>query len=260
MRAHTFDFNCMYEGACTVDGECKASATNADIAFMLLHSTEQLVTQDVAMSMLTTLYQMAFYKTVKMRGSGHLKTTMCRMHTYELGLVKELKVDAYKEEPHIQKSPKCFFGSPLNDNCEYVMVESDPHILELWKDLCSEPKLFIHAVMHVVDILAEHFSTLNLTDVKRMRNKAFNKGWKEPEYRMTTVHDLQTRRETQNLDRFLYCKATMDPELAGDFEDKFYEDFVEQYRKAMEEPSISEECKKYFEDAMNSHKRRKTNK
>ena len=114
--------------------------------------------------------------------------------------------------------------------------------------------------MYAVDILAEPFSTLNLKEVKRMHNKAFNKEWKEPEYRMMTVRDLQTKREIQNRDRFLYCKATMDPELAGDFEDKLHEDFVEQYRKAMEEPGISEECKKYFEDAMNSHKRRKTNK
>ena len=194
-RAHPFDFNCMHEGACIVDRECKVSTTNADIAFMVLHSIEQLVTQDMAMSMLTTLHQMAFYKTVKMRGSGCLKTTVCRMHTYELGHVKDLKVDAYKEEPHIQKPPKCFFECPLNDNCESVIVESDPHILELWKGLHSEPKLFIHAVMHAVDILAEHFSTLNLKEVKRMHNKALNKGWKEPEYRMTTVRDLQTKRE-----------------------------------------------------------------
>ena len=80
MRAHTFDFNCTYKGACILDGECKVSATNADIAFMVLHSTEQMVTQEVAMSMLTTSHQ-----TVKMRGSGHLKTTMCRTHTYTLG-------------------------------------------------------------------------------------------------------------------------------------------------------------------------------
>ena len=65
MRAHTFDYNCMYEGAHIVDGECKVSATNVDIAFMVLHSTEQLVTQDVAMSMLTTSHQMAFYMTMK---------------------------------------------------------------------------------------------------------------------------------------------------------------------------------------------------
>ena len=182
MRAHTFDFNCMYEVACLVDGECKA--TKPDIAFMVLHSTEQLVTQDMAMSVLTTSQQMEFYKTVKMRGSGHLKT-------YELGHVQDLNVDAYKEEPHIQKPPKCFFRCPLKDNCESVMVEIDPHILKLWNSLHSEPKLFIHAIMHTVDILAEHFSSLNLKEVKRMHNKTFNKRWKEPEYRMTTAHDLQ---------------------------------------------------------------------
>ena len=53
-RAHTFDFNCTYEGACLLDCECKASASNAEIAFMVLHLQEQLVTQDMAMSMLTT--------------------------------------------------------------------------------------------------------------------------------------------------------------------------------------------------------------
>ena len=73
--------------------------------------------------------------------------------------------------------------------------------------------------MYAVDILAEPFSTLNLKEVKRMHNKAFNKEWKEPEYRMMTVRDLQTKRDIQNPDRFLYCKASMDPELAGDFED-----------------------------------------
>ena len=97
MRVHTFDFNCTY------NSWASASATKWEIGFMVLHSTEQLVTQDVAMSMLTTLHQMAFYKTVKMRGSGHLKTTVCRTHTYELGHVKDLKADTYKDEPHIQK-------------------------------------------------------------------------------------------------------------------------------------------------------------
>ena len=104
-RAHTFDFNCTHNGARILDGECKASATKGEIGFMVLHSTEQLVTQDVAMSMLTTSHQMAFYKMVKMRGSGHLKTTVCRTHTYELGHVKDLKADTYKDEPHIQNHP-----------------------------------------------------------------------------------------------------------------------------------------------------------
>ena len=254
MRAHTFDFNCTYNGARFLDGECKVSATKAEIGFMVLHSTEQLVTQDVAMSMLTTSHQMAFYKMVKMRGSGHLKTMVCRTYTYELGHVKDLKADTYKDENHIQTPSKCYSTG------ETVMVKSDPQILQAWAELHREPKMFIHAIMHAIDILAEHFSTLDLKDVKRKCNKAFNMGWKEPEFRMMTVCDLQTKREIENPDRFIHCKATMEPELTGDFEDKLHANFVEKYRKAMEEPGISEEYRKYFEDAMNSHKRHKTSK
>ena len=97
-RAHTFDFNCTYQGARLLDGECKATASNAEIAFMVLDSQEQLVTQDVAMSMLTTSHQMSFYKTVKKKGLGHLKTTVCKTNTYELGHVKDKNTDLYSDE------------------------------------------------------------------------------------------------------------------------------------------------------------------
>ena len=187
-KAHTFDFNCMYCGARILDGECKASATKAEIGYMVLHATEQLVTQEVAMSMLTTSHQMAFYKMVKMKGSGRLKTTVCRTHTYELGHVKNMNSDLYKDEPHIQKPPKCYSTG------QKLLVEMDDDILKAWEDLRGEPKMFIHAVMHAVDILAEHFSTLDLKEVKRKCNKAFNMGWKEPEFRMTTVTSRQRGR------------------------------------------------------------------
>ena len=62
-KAHTFDFNCTYHGARILDCKYKASATKAEIGYIVLHATEQLVTQEVAMSMLTTSHQMAFYKT-----------------------------------------------------------------------------------------------------------------------------------------------------------------------------------------------------
>ena len=65
----------------------------AEIGYMVLHATEQLVTQEVVMSMATTLHQMAFYKMVEMKGSGCLKTTVGRTHTYELGHVKNMKFD-----------------------------------------------------------------------------------------------------------------------------------------------------------------------
>ena len=251
-KAHTFDFNCTNRGARILDGECKASATKAEIGCMVLHGTEQLVTQEVAMCMLTTSHQMAFSKTVTMKGSGCLKTTVCRTHTYELGHVKNMKSDLYKDEPHIQKPPKCYSTGQI------LLVEKDPDILKDWEDLRGEPKMFIHAVMHAVDILAEHFSTLDLKDIQRKCNNTFNLGWKKPEFRTTTVCDLQTKREIQNPDRFIHCKATKEPELAGAREDQLHADFAEYYRKALQEPGLSEECRKLFEDTMNSHKRRKT--
>ena len=247
MKAHTFDFNCTYRGARILDSECKASTRKAEIGYMVLHATEQLVTQEVAMSMLTTSHQMAFYKMLKMKGSGRLKTTVCRTHTYELSHVKNMDSDPYKDEPHIQKPPKCYSAG------QKLLVEMDDD-MEAWKHLCAEPKMFIHAVMHAVDILIEHFSTLDLRDVKRKCNKTFNKGWKELEFRMTTVHDLQTKRQIQNPDRFIHCKATMEPELAGAREDQLHADFAEYYRKALQEPDLSDECRKLFEDTMNSPK------
>ena len=88
---------------------------------------------------------------MKMKGSGRLKTMVCRTHTYELGHVKNMKSDLYKDEPHIQKPPKCYSTG------QTLLVEKDPDILKAWEDLLREPKMFIHAVMHAVDILAEHF-------------------------------------------------------------------------------------------------------
>ena len=96
----------------------------AEIGYMVLHATEQLVTQEVAMSMLTTSHQMAFYKTVKMKDSGHLKTTVCGTHTYELGHVKNMKSNPYKDEPHIQKPPKCYSTG------QTLLVEMDAEILQ----------------------------------------------------------------------------------------------------------------------------------
>ena len=179
---------------------------------------------------------------------------VCRTHTYELGHVKNMSSNPYKDEPHIQKPPKCYSTG------QTLLVEKDPDILKAWEDLRGEPKMFIHAVMHAVDILTEHFSTLDLKDVQRKCNKAFNIGWKEPEFRTMTVRDLQTKREIQNPDRFIHCKATMEPELAGAHEDQLHADFAEYYRKVLQEPGLSEECRKLFEDTMNLHKRCKTSK
>ena len=91
---------------------------------------------------------------------------MCRTNTYELGHVKDKNIDLYKDEEHIQKPPTCLFGCQCKDDCEPVIIEEcDDCILRLWKSLHSEPRPFIKAVMDSVDILAEHFSSLNLIEV-----------------------------------------------------------------------------------------------
>ena len=53
-RTYTYDFCCTFMGACLVDGECKDTATDADKGFLVLHCLDQLVTQDMALCMLTT--------------------------------------------------------------------------------------------------------------------------------------------------------------------------------------------------------------
>ena len=260
-RAHTYDFNCTYQGARLLDGECKASASTAEIAFMVLHSQEQLVTQDMAMTMLTTSHQMAFYKTIKMKDSGRLKTTVCRTNTYELGHVKDKNKDSYSDEEHIQKPPTCRFKAKGQvSGVPIIIDERDGRMIEAWKSLRSEPRLFIRAVMDSIDILTEHFGSLDLYDVRRRRNISFNKGWKEPEYRTTTVRDLQTKREIIDPERFLYCPANMNPEWTPEFEEKFNDGMIEQYTKALNEPGLTEPSRVAFQQALNIHlhKRRKT--
>ena len=67
-RAHTYDFGCTYMGAWLIYGNCKGIATDADIGFMVSYSMDQLVTQDVALCMLTTSHWFQFYRLMK---NGH---------------------------------------------------------------------------------------------------------------------------------------------------------------------------------------------
>ena len=52
----------------------------------------------------------------------------------------------------------------------------------------------------------------------------------------------------------------MEPELAGAHEDQLHADLAKYYRKVLQEPGLSEECRKLFEDTINLHKRHKISK
>ena len=88
--------------------------------------------------------------------------------------------------------------------------EHDQSIIECWKSLRSGLRMFLHAVSTAIDILVEHFSSMDLAKVANKRHDAFKIGWKEPDFRSTSVCNLQTRRMIISPERFLYSRANMD--------------------------------------------------
>ena len=87
--------------------------------------------------------------------------------------------------------------------------EHNESIIECWKSLRSGLRIFLHAVSTAIDISVEHFSSMDLAKVTNKRHNAFKMGWKEPDFRSTSVCDLQTRRMIINPERFLYTRANV---------------------------------------------------
>ena len=52
----------------------------------------------------------------------------------------------------------------------------------------------------------------------------------------------------------------MNPQWTPEFENKFHDDIIEQYRRALNVPGISDENREVFEEVMNIHKQHKTTK
>ena len=65
--------------------------------------------------------------------------------------------------------------------------EHDKSIIECWKLLRSGLRMFLHAVSTVIDILVEHFSSVDLAKVTNTRHNVFKMGWKEPDFWSTSV-------------------------------------------------------------------------
>ena len=61
MRAHTFDFNLTFNGACLLDGECKGTQSQHEKAILIFHSLDQLAFKDKALALLTTNNSFTFY-------------------------------------------------------------------------------------------------------------------------------------------------------------------------------------------------------
>ena len=89
--------------------------------------------------------------------------------------------------------------------------EHDPSIIASWKSLRSGLRRFLYAVSNVIDILVEHFSSLDLEKVANKRVEAWEKGWREPDFMFTNQRGLQTKRPIINPEGFLYSRANMNP-------------------------------------------------
>ena len=175
-QTHTYDFGCTFMGAQFLDGECKDSATDTDNGFLVLHCLDQLVTQDVALCMLMTSECFNFYRSRK--NGKCIKTTHWQTNSYQLGQVGEQ--DNYAED-WLEKPPTLVQEIPVVVDGGITMEkfqrsEHDPSIMESWKSPRSGLRMFLHAVSNAIDILVEHFSSMDLAKVTKKREDAFRMG------------------------------------------------------------------------------------
>ena len=96
---------------------------------------------------------------------------------------------------------------------------------------------------NAIDILVEHFTSLNFIRVENKRAESFTVGWKESHFLSANVRELQTKRQIENPERFLYSKANMEPN-AIDCEDKHHTKMEVAYSLVMRDPRIPKNCKK----------------
>ena len=246
-QTHTYDFGCTFMGTQFLDGECKYNATNADKGFLVLHYLDQLVTQDVALCMLTTSEHFHFYRSMK--NGKRIKTTHSQTNSYQLGQVGEQ--DLY-EEDWLEKPPTLVQEISVVGNGG-TMVEKiqwseyDPSIMECWKSLMQ------YVVSNAIDILVEHFSSINLAKVTNKRANAFSMGWREPDFLFTGVCELKTKRIIINPARFLYSRANMHL-YAIERENRFLSQLEGGYSVVLRDPNMSPDLRTTMEERVNYHK------
>ena len=180
-------------GARLVDGECKDTATDANKGFLLLHCLDQLVTQDVALRMLTTSEHFYFFRSTK--NDKRIKTRHWETNAYTLEYVG--KENLYKEDwieqpPTLVQKISILGGGMIWQNIQ--LREHDPSIIASWKSLSSGLWRFLYTVSNEINIFVEHFSSLNLEKVTHKRVKAWENEWWEPDFMFTDQHVLQTKR------------------------------------------------------------------
>ena len=96
MRAHTFDFNLSYHGACLLDGECKVTQSEHEKAILVFHSLDQLKFKDEALALLTMNNLFTFYTSWLVDVAVYIQTTYHELKKFKLGPVLNINIDLGK--------------------------------------------------------------------------------------------------------------------------------------------------------------------
>ena len=107
-------------------------------------------------------------------------------------------------------------------------------------------KKFLYAVSSAIDMLVEHFSSINLEKVANKRADAYRKGWMEPSFMFTGVCELQTKRKIENPLRFVYSKANMNPD-AIEYDNKSHAEIKGAYSLVLKDTRLSDDVRTALE-------------
>ena len=151
-RAHMFDFNQTFTGACLLDGKCKLVQAQHEKAILVFHSLDQLAFKDKALALLTMSNSFTFYNSWIVNGAAYIQTCYHELRKFKLGPITKLDKDEDKNAEHL-KLPLTF---GMNGNANFE--ETDENVLKILGKLWSEMRGFIGVMFTAVDIICEALS------------------------------------------------------------------------------------------------------
>ena len=207
-RAHTFDFNLTYCGARLIDGECKGSTTEDEKCVLVLHTLDQLAVKDSALGVLTTNNTFAFYKSSLEPATHIVKTEYDESSKFSLGPVYDISTDpGTNVEPW--NTPPTF--DIVSEPACTVSSEECSVIVDGWKNLRSELRQFLSALIYSIDVLTLQITLMQVEEVAQKRVAAYKSGgWEEPRFNASENLLYKSNREIENQEDFIYSEGRME--------------------------------------------------
>ena len=249
MRAHTFDFNLTFEGACLLDGESKLTQSQHEKAILVFHSLDQLAFKDKALALLTTSDSFTFYSSWIVDGAVYIQTCYHELRNFKIGPITKLDEDKDKNAEHL-KLPLTF---AMNGNANFE--ETDENVLKVWGKLWSEIRGFIRVMFTAVDIMCEELSDMDINVISQNPHAAYNSGWGEPNFTAGDISELKSRQHIENQEEYIYCRKMMEGEDTADHQARANQQLYEGFKEIWESGVLmSAEMDAAIKFSMNHHK------